>query len=87
MEATMAKDSADQKWEPLALRPHEAAKALGIGERLLWEMTQNGQVPCAQLSKRITVYPVHLLKDWLTKLAASNPDKPEDDLKLQLDER
>jgi len=87
MEATMAKDGADQKWEPLALRPHEAAKALGIGERLLWEMTQNGQIPCVQLSKRITVYPVHLLKDWLTKSAASNQSEPEDHLKLQPDER
>ncbi|MCL2647741.1 MAG: helix-turn-helix domain-containing protein [Phycisphaerales bacterium] len=83
----MLKDDAHQKWEPLALRPREAAKALGIGERLLWEMTQNGQVPCVQLSKRITVYPVNVLNDWLAKLAASNQSEPEDHLKLQPDER
>ena len=52
----------------LALRPKEAAKALGIGERLLWELTNRGEVPHVRLNTRI-VYPVHLLPDWLGERA------------------
>jgi excisionase family DNA binding protein len=49
----------------LALRPREAAKALGIGERLLWEMTKNGEIPCVRLGTRLIIYPVDVLRDWL----------------------
>ena len=52
----------------LALRPKEAAKALGIGERLLWSMTNRNEVPHVKLG-RATLYPIDLLKDWLAKQA------------------
>lgn len=53
----------------LALRPKEAATALGIGERKLWELTQpRGPIPCARLGTCI-VYPVDLLRDWLANQA------------------
>lgn len=48
----------------LALRPKEAARALGIGERLLWEMTNRGEIPCVRIG-RCVVYPVALLNEWL----------------------
>jgi hypothetical protein len=58
---------------PLALRPREAAKALGISPRLLWQLTKDEIVPCVRVGsgKRKTVlYPVADLKAWLTKQAS-----------------
>jgi len=58
---------------PLALRPREAAKALGISARLLWQLTKDGQVPCVRVGsgKRQTVlYPLADLQAWLSAKAA-----------------
>lgn len=49
---------------PLALRPPQAAKALGIGTRLLWELTNRGEIPHTKLG-RCVVYPVAALEEWL----------------------
>jgi excisionase family DNA binding protein len=59
---------------PLALRPREAAKALGISPRLLWQLTKDGQIPCVRVGsrKRKTVlYPLADLQAWLTRQAAT----------------
>ena len=48
----------------LALRPKEAARALGIGERLLWSLTNRGLIPHMRLGKAV-VYPVAALETWL----------------------
>ena len=53
---------------PLALRPREAAAALGISERKLWSLTQAGEVPHLKLD-RVTLYPVAALEDWLARRA------------------
>lgn len=53
----------------LALRPREAAKALGISERLLWQLTRDGRVPHVRLGKAI-LYPVDALKAWLASEAS-----------------
>jgi len=61
----------------LAMRAREAAKALGISERLLWEWTDRGLVPHIRLGKAI-LYPVDSLRDWLkqqAKTAGSSSDK------------
>ena len=55
----------------LAMRPREAAKALGISERLLWEWTDRGVVPHVRMGKRI-MYPVDSLRDWLRRQAQKN---------------
>ena len=55
---------------PLALRPREAAQALGISPRLLWQLTHDGQIPCLRVGngKRKTVlYPVAVLEAWLKR--------------------
>jgi len=57
----------------LAMRPREAAKALGISERLLWEWTDRGIVPHVRMGKRI-MYPVDSLRDWLRRQAQKNAD-------------
>lgn len=53
----------------LSLRPRDAAQALGIGERTLWQMTKDGAVPHVRLGK-LVVYPVSLLQRWLEEQAA-----------------
>lgn len=55
----------------LAMRPREAAKALGISERLLWEWTDRDAVPHVRLG-RVILYPVDSLRDWLQEQAASS---------------
>ena len=59
--------------DPLALRPREAAKALGISARTLWGLTApRGPIPCLRIGhgKRQTVlYPVAHLQAWLSRQA------------------
>ncbi|HEY3243426.1 MAG TPA: helix-turn-helix domain-containing protein [Phycisphaerae bacterium] len=59
---------ADPPVPALALSAAEAARSLGIGQRLLWSMTNSKQIPHVRISGRI-VYPVHLLKEWLAQRA------------------
>jgi excisionase family DNA binding protein len=59
---------------PLALRPREAAKALGISPRLLWQLTKDGHVPCVRIGsgkRRTVLYPLADLQAWLTRQAAT----------------
>jgi excisionase family DNA binding protein len=58
----------------LALRPREAAKALGISPRLLWQLTHDGHVPCVRVGsgkRRTVLYPVADLQVWLSRQAAA----------------
>jgi excisionase family DNA binding protein len=59
---------------PLALRPREAAKALGISPRLLWQLTKDGHIPCVRVGsgkRRTVLYPLADLQAWLTRQAAA----------------
>ena len=63
---------------PLALRPRDAAKALGISPRLLWQLTKDGRIPCVRLGdgKRKTVlYPLADLQAWLTQQTDASRDE------------
>ncbi len=55
----------------LALRPREAAKALGIGSRTLWGLTApRGPIPCIRIGhgkRRTVLYPVASLQAWLSQ--------------------
>jgi excisionase family DNA binding protein len=58
---------------PLALRPREAAKALGISPRLLWQLTKDGHIPCVRVGsgkRKSVLYPLADLQAWLTRQAA-----------------
>ncbi len=50
----------------LALRPREAASALGIGVRKLWEITadRTSDIPHVRFGTAV-VYPVRELTEWL----------------------
>jgi excisionase family DNA binding protein len=59
--------------EPLALRPREAAKALGICERTLFDLNKAGEIPCVRIGWAI-LYPVETLRAWLAaKAGAAKP--------------
>jgi len=48
----------------LALRPREAAKALGISERTLWTLTRAGEIPHVRLGRAV-LYSIDALRAWL----------------------
>lgn len=56
---------------PLALRPREAAAALGIGTRKLWEITadKTSGIPHLRIGRTV-LYPVDELRTWLAERAA-----------------
>lgn len=59
---------------PLALRPRDAAKALGISPRLLWQLTHDGRIPCVRVGdgkRRAVLYLVAVLETWLTREASA----------------
>ena len=59
---------------PLAFRPKEAAKALGISPRHLWQLTKDGHIPCIRLGngrRKTILYPVTQLQTWLAHRAVS----------------
>lgn len=56
----------NQPNEKLALGRREAAKAIGIGERLLWTWTNMGKIPHKKIGAR-TVYPIAALEQWLNE--------------------
>jgi len=55
--------------QPLALRPRQAARLLGVCERTLANWTRQGSVPYIKLGRAV-LYPVDLLQDWLRQKAA-----------------
>ncbi len=57
---------------PLALRPRDAAKALGISPRHLWQLTKDGHVPCVRVgagTRQTVLYPLADLRAWLSAKA------------------
>jgi excisionase family DNA binding protein len=56
----------------MALRPKDAAKALGISTRHLWTLTTQGHIPCVRVGsgkRQLVLYPVDVLRDWLGRQA------------------
>ena len=59
---------------PLALRPREAAKLLGISPRTLWTWTHVGIIPCVRVGtgkRKAVLYPLSDLQAWLSKQSAT----------------
>jgi len=57
---------------PLALRPRDAARALGISTRHLWTLTRHGLIPCVRVGsgrRKTVLYPVDALREWLARQA------------------
>ncbi len=59
-----APDSQPRKEARLTVNRREAAQMLGISERLLWTLTNAGEVPHVRLGARV-LYPVKALNEWI----------------------
>lgn len=67
---------------PLAMRPRDAAKALGISPRLLWQLTHDGNIPCVRIGtgkRRTVLYPTTELLAWLSQQVAAAQGGDNDD--------
>lgn len=52
----------------IGLRARDAARLLGISERLLWQLTNAREVPHLRLGRAV-IYPRRLLERWLEEQA------------------
>jgi excisionase family DNA binding protein len=62
---------------PLAYRPAEAARRLGVSPRTLWGWTKAGIVPHAKVGG-VSLYPAAALEAWLaerTRIPANTPER------------
>lgn len=63
------KDAVMAPTPTLALRAKDAARALGISARHLWQLTNDGHIPCVRVGsgrRKTVLYPTELLRSWLT---------------------
>ena len=58
---------------PLALRPRDAAVALGISERLLQDWAKTHGLPCIRIGQ-VVLYPVDEMRQWLRHRALAEPE-------------
>ena len=60
---------------PLALRPREAARALSISQRHLWQLAKDGHIPCVRVGdgvRKTVLFPVAMLQAWLAHCASAS---------------
>jgi len=72
---------AENVQSPLALRPRDAAKALGISPRLLWQLTHDGHIPCVRVGsgrRKTVLYPTADLVAWLSRRAEAEKEGHHD---------
>jgi excisionase family DNA binding protein len=62
---------------PLALRPRDAAAALGVSERLLLDWRKSHGLPYVRLGETV-LHPVDELRSWL-RAKALDPEPPPPD--------
>src|SRR5690349_8387341 len=60
----------------LPMRPREAAAALSISERTLWQWTKEGVVPCVKIGAT-TLYPTAQRSEFLAERAKRTACVPE----------
>jgi excisionase family DNA binding protein len=51
----------------LLLSPREAAQALAVSERTLWQMTKDGVIDSIKVGTRSVRYPVASLERWISE--------------------
>lgn len=59
---------------PLAMRPKVAARAIGVCERTLANLTKRGGIPHAKIGS-LTVYPTAAILAWLKEITENPPVK------------
>ena len=64
---TMMDTKQDRQQVRLLLSPKEAAQALAISERTLWQMTKDGVIESIKVGTRSVRYPVAGLERWIAE--------------------
>jgi len=62
---------------PLALHADDAARAIGISPRKLWELTNRRMIPHLRIGRRL-LYPIAELQGWLAEQAAKGKGASRD---------
>jgi len=62
----------------ITLRPRDAARALGVCERVLWQMTKEEDIPHFRVG-RLVLYPVAELTKWAGQRAQQHAGGADDD--------
>ena len=57
----------DRQQIRLLLKPREAAQALAISERTLWDLGKNGEIPSITVGKKSIRYPVTGLERYIAE--------------------
>lgn len=55
----------DELSPQLLLRPNEASRSLAISPRLLWSLTNSGQIPCVRIGRAVR-YDPRDLDAWIS---------------------
>ncbi|MCA9257790.1 MAG: helix-turn-helix domain-containing protein [Planctomycetales bacterium] len=66
-----------EKEPRLTLRHAEAAKALGVCSRTLFDLVRRNEIPCVRIGtgkRRMTLFPIAGLNQWLQQKAAEQRD-------------
>lgn len=69
MTTTVIEQKTAATMERLLLKPREAAKALGIGPRTLWTLTNSGEIACIRIGRSVR-YAMADLQAWIEKKRA-----------------
>ena len=59
---------AEKQLEPLSVSTSEAARLLGVSRPTIYELMQNGGLPCFKVGTR-TLLPVSGLREWVAAQA------------------
>ena len=66
----MTEAATDRQVPVLLLSAREAAAALSIGRRKLWELTNRGEIPCVRIGRAVRYDPRDLL-GWIDRQKGS----------------
>ncbi len=59
----------------LLLRPRDAARALAISERKLWDLTVRNLIPCVRIGRAVRYSPLDL-QTWIEAQKRGGPASP-----------
>lgn len=57
----------DKATTELLMKPADAAKALAISARKLWQLTNRGAIPCVRIGRSVRYSPADL-REWIDKI-------------------
>jgi len=72
----MFQQTNEQTIEPMLLTPRQAARALNISERTLWQRTKDGVIPAIKLGHLVRYSPDDL-RHWIRQASTKESENPK----------